>query len=328
MRSRAPHYWRCVALAVGLAVGAFAWAEPDGWAINSRDYLSEDHRIGALWQVDLESGSAELGERSRIANFIFIEGIAFDGDGLLYGVDDDTNTLVRIGTQSGNAVAVDQTIGNLGLSQGNHDFGLTFTCDGRLLMSTDSESLGVSLYEADPQTGEAQRIGDLGAPIVDLTSLGDTVYGIGRGLASDAYPASPYLYRIDIETGSAEPVGPLGAEAGLYNKAGLAADADGQLWAVTERRESSDDSRSLPSQVLRIDPATGQAEAVSRTRAEDTGADLIGIESLAIAGPGECSRGTPIAASPIPSLSRPGQWLLGLLFLALAALSLRRLGTT
>src|SRR5699024_5947233 len=154
-------------------------------------------------------------------------------------VDDDTNTLIRIGTESGNAIAVGQSPGNLGLPAGNHDPGITFTCDGRLLVSIDSATLGVSLYEGDPETGRLERIGDLGAPIVDMTSLGDQIYGIGRGMASDGQPASPNLYRIDIESGRAELVGPLGDEADLYNKAGLAADAEGVLWAVTDRRNSS-----------------------------------------------------------------------------------------
>jgi hypothetical protein len=70
---------------------------------------------------------------------------------------------------------------------------------------------------------------------------------------------------------------------------------------------------------------TGEAEVVSQTRAGDTGAELIGFESLAIAAPGPCTQGVPVAPAAIPSLSRPTQWLLALLLLAVAIVPLRRL---
>ncbi|RFF27181.1 hypothetical protein DZK25_09385 [Wenzhouxiangella sp. 15181] len=315
-------------LAVTLTASVWVWAQPQGWVINSRDYLSEEDQIGALWELDLASGDARLEDRSRIQQFLDIEGLSFSLDRQLYGIDDDTNTLIRIGTSSGNAIAVNQEMGNLGLPSGNHDFGMTFTCEGRLLISTDSESLGLSLYEADPETGQTERIGDLGAPIVDMTSLGNHVYGIGRGMATDANGAAPNLYRIDTATGRAELVGALGEEAGLYNKAGLAADSDGTLWAVTDRRQQSDRDSSRSSQVLRIDPATGQAERVADVSSTDDGGSLIGLESLAIAPPDDCGRGAlaGTGAIPVPVLSAPALWTLVLLVLALAAVPLRRLG--
>lgn len=326
MRARTSLRWRSVLLAVFLAGSAVAWAGPEAWVINSRDHVSTDTRVGALWSLDLETGRASLQGRSRIQEYFFVEGMAFRDDERLYGVDDQTNTLVRIGTESGNAIAVAQTPGNLGLPAGNHDFGVTFTCDGRLLISTDSVSLGVGLYEANPETGELSRIGDTGAPIVDMASLGDEVFGIGRGMASDAQPASPNLYRLDVETGRAELVGPLGPEVDLYNKAGLAADAEGRLWAVTDRRDPARSGDSIGSQVLRIDSATGRAERVTETRAADTGAALIGIESLAIAPPGACDRGAPAGPSAIPVMSTAGLWATVLLVLVLAVAPLRRLG--
>ena len=324
MRVRTPLCWRSVILVVTLAASALAWAQPEGWVINSRDYLSEEDQIGALWRVDLSTGAARLEGRSRIQEFFFIEGLSFSEDDRLYGVDDSTNTLVRIGTQSGNAIAVGQTPRNLGLPQGNHDFGMTFTCDGRLLVSTDSETLGLGLYEVDPETGAATRIGDLGAPIVDMTSLGERVYGIGRGMASDANEASPNLYLIDTETGRAELVGALGGQADFYNKAGLATDAEGTLWAITDRRSITDRDASLASQVLRIDPLTGRAERVAETTSSESSGALIGIESLAIAPPGDCGRGISTAAPAIPTLSLPALWSLGLLMLSLALVQLRR----
>jgi len=328
MRVRTPLAWRCVILVVTLAASVSAWAEPHGWAINSRGDFFDSSRVGALWSLDLENGQAELEGRSRIDQYIFIEGLSFTPSEQLLGVDDDTNTLIRIGTSSGNAVAVNQQVRNLGLPSGNHDFGMTFTCEGRLLVSTDSQTLGLGLYEADPETGEVARIGDLGAPIVDMTSLGDRVYGIGRGMATDANPASPNLYLIDTETGAADLVGPLGAEVDLYNKAGLATDSDGTLWAVTDRRSPSNPDVSVASQVLRIDPLNGQAQRVAEVTSREGDGALVGIESLAIAPPGDCDRGAPGQASSIPVLSTPALWVLSLLVLFLAAAPLRRLGAS
>lgn len=327
MRPCTPLCWRSVALAVTMTVSAWVWAQPQGWVINSRDYVSANDQVGALWELDLASGDARLEGRSRIQQFQDIESLSFSPDGRLYGIDDDYNVLIRIGTSSGNAIAVNQALNNLGLPPGNHDFGMTFTCDGRLLISTDSESLGLSLYEADPETGEAERIGDLGVPIVDMASLGNRVYGIGRGMATETNGAVPNLYRIDPDTGSASLVGPLGEQADLYNKAGLAADVDGTLWAVTDRRDRSDRGDSRSSQVLRIDPLTGYAERVAEVTSTESGGDLIGVESLTIAPPGACGRGVAAGSVPIPVLSTPAAWILVLLVLVLSAAPLRRPGT-
>lgn len=320
--------WRCVLLAVIIMAGSSAWAEPRGWVINTRGDLSDNSKIGALWSVDLQTGQAELGGRSRISQYLFIEGLSFSPDERLYGVDDDTNTLVRIGTSSGNAIPVNQNDRNLGLPSGNHDFGMTFTCEGRLLISTDSQSLGLGLYEADPETGEVARIGDLDAPIVDMTSLGDRVYGIGRGMATDSNPAAPNLYLIDTETGRAELVGPLGAEADLYNKAGLATDPEGTIWAVTDRRNPASRGDSTAGQILRIDPLSGKAEHVAEVTSSEVGGALVGIEALAIASPGSCDRGVAVGATEIPTLSIPALWALVILVLALAAAPLRRLSAS
>jgi hypothetical protein len=314
-----------VLLIVALTVSVPAWAQPEAWVINSRGDFSDSTRIGALWTVDLATGQAELEGRSRIDAYIFIEGLSFSADGELFGVDDDTNTLVRLGTSSGNAVAVNQAERNLDLPLANHDFGLSFTCDGRLLVSTDSGSLGSALYEADPATGKALLIGETGAPIVDLATIGDQVFGIGRGMASEAHPASPNLYLVDPVGGEAALIGPLGSAVDSYNKAGLATDADGTLWAVTERRSPSDPDRSIASQIIRIDPHTGMAEHVAYTQATEYGQELVGVESLAVAPPGDCDRGiAPVQPAVVPVMTDPGRWLLVLCVLALAAFSLRR----
>ncbi len=317
-------------LAVTLAASAVAWAAPQAWVINSRGDFTDSSRVGALWAVDLASGEARLEGRSRVSNYIFIEGLSMRADGRLYGVDDDTNTLLRIGLTTGNAVPVNQSRHNLGLPFGNHDFGLSFTCDDRLLMSTDSAALGSALYEVDPETGDTRRIGETGAPIVDLTTIGDTVFGIGRGAASDGHPAAPNLYRIDVDSGRAELIGALGAEAGPYNKAGLATDADGTLWAVLERSQSTGHSRSVASQILRIDPHSGRAEHMADLQAVEFGQALVGVESLAITAPLDCSRGVapPLEAEPVPVAGLGGWLIMTLGVLLLAGFRLHRIAAS
>lgn len=329
MRPLTPLCWRCVLLVVTLASSAVAWAGPQGWVINSRGDFTDSSRVGALWSVDLASGEARLEGRSRISEYIFIEGISIRADERLYGVDDDTNTLVRIGLSTGNVVPVNQSRHNLGLPLGNHDFGLSFTCDDRLLMSTDSATLGSSLYEIDPETGDTILIGGIGAPIVDLATIGESVFGIGRGVASDGHPASPNLYRIDINTGRAERIGALGAEAGAYHKAGLASAADGTLWAVLERRQPSSPAPSEASQIVRIDPHTGRAEHVAELQAVEFGQPLVGVESLAIAPPLDCGRGiAPLEPEPVPVNGLIGGLIMMLGVLLLAGFRLHRVAAS
>ncbi|QKK01570.1 MAG: hypothetical protein HND55_02225 [Pseudomonadota bacterium] len=319
---------RCVLLSVSLAASVVAWAQPEGYAINTRGDFSDSSQVGALWSIDLSTGEADLEGRSRISNYLFIEGLAFGPDDRLYGTDDDTNSIVLVGTQSGNAVPLGgagQFENNMGLPAGNHDFGATFTCTGELLVSADSPSLGQVLYQADLETGELTLIGSLGIPIVDLASIGDTVYGIGRGINGDGQTEAPNLYRIDPETADNVLVGGLGDAAGTYNKAGLAVDADGVLWGVLERRDPRNPAVSIASRIVRIDPASGAAEAVSDAWVAGTGEPLVGIESLAIAPPGQCQGAPVFEPVEVPSASLPARLVLLILLAALGVVHLGRL---
>ena len=78
-------------------------------------------------------------------------------------------------------------------------------------------------------------------------------------------------------------LGPLGPAASAYFEAGLSFDADGQLWAITDRRS---DAQELPSEILRLDLATGAATLVATTARS-------GFESLAAAPPSGCEGDTP-----------------------------------
>jgi len=283
-------------------------AQPAGFAVNSRGFLSEED-IHVLWRVDLSNGQVErIGQTS----FLDMEGLAFAPDGTLYGADDESKTLVTVNTNSGFSSPVGGLRNNMGVPVSQPmDFGMTFTCNGKLIVSSDTER---SLFEASLETGSLERIGQagaLGAPITDLASWGDELYGIGQGLAGNDGQFStdaPNLYRVDPETGTAELIGSLGQAILPYANAGLAFDADGTLWAITDRRANG--IPDIRSEILRIDLDTGTAHKTAD-------AELVGFESLAIAPPGGC--GTRGVADPAPAVI-PANSPLGLSILALLML--------
>lgn len=306
-------------LVVALAASVSAWAQPYGYAINSKGYDLDDSRVAALWRIDLATGAEEYIGWTGRSDYIDVEGLGFSEEGRLYGADDNTHSLVLIGTETGNAVPVGGSRSNMGIRLGTSmDFGLTFTCQGELLLSSAGTE---SLYSADPDTGQVELIGELGVPIVDLAVIGETVFGIGLGTDGEGRTAAPNLYRIDPEAPAAELVGALGADASPYIQAGLAADEEGQLWAITDRNSIPPSNDRLPSEILRIDPHTGVATRVAET--------LVGIESLAIESPGACDRGlAPNGFAAVPLLSPAGYLFLAALMLVLAVRQLRRRTTS
>lgn len=286
-------------IGTALLVGILAWSsaavgEPFAWSINSRGFLPDDEQNNALWRVNLATGQAEyIGWTA----FLDVEGIALDSDGILYGASDDENTLIRVSLQSGLGAPVAGEVSNMDIPITQvMDFGMTWTCAGELLVSSDFRE---SLYLADPGTGNLQLIGaeaSLGAPITDIAAWGDELYGIGQGLNSDGGTDSPNLYRIDRSNATATLIGGLGSAIGPYANAGLAFDADGVLWAITDRR--SGNNPDIPSEIFRINLETGQATKIAD-------ADVVGFESLAIAPPGGCNGGGP-GPTPPPPPPNPG----------------------
>jgi len=317
---------RCVMLVVTLTASTLLCAQPYGYSINSRGDFRDDTLVFALWRINLANGEEEYIGWTGRGDFTDIEGLAFDSEDRLFGIDDDQNTLLRIGTSTGNAIAVGGTVGNTGIPIGTKmDFGMTFTCEGDLLVSSAATS---ELFFADIQTGELAPVGDMGVRIVDLASVGDVVYGIGLGTDGDGNPVAPNLYRVDPADGSVDLIGALGDQARPYNQAGLAADAEGQLWAITDRNRvfGDSDTEARPSEILKIDPETGRADRVAET--------IVGIESLAIAPPAQCDthdgggrdeHATGIDAEPVPSMSAAGRWAMVLLLAGLAVWRLRPL---
>lgn len=314
MLSLTPLSVRCVSLAVLMAASAFAWAQPFGYSINSRGNSTDDSEVFALWRIDLATGEETYVGWTGRGDFIDIEGVAFREDGRLYGADDNTHSLLLIGIETGNAVPVGGSRSNMGVRIGTSmDFGMTFTCEGQLLVSSAGTE---SLYDADPATGRLELIGELGLPIVDLAVIGRDIFGIGLGTDESGNSAYPNLYRIDPEAPSAELIGPLGPAVSPYIQAGLSADAEGRLWAVTDRNSVPPSVEALPSQILRIDPETGMAERIAET--------IVGIESLAITTPGSCDRAAHSSIpAEIPALSPAMRALLIAALVALALVQLR-----
>jgi hypothetical protein len=279
-----------------------------GFIVNSDDPGVRD--FDALHRIDLASGTTfKVGEvrgSDSAAPYADVEGLAMSRDGVLFGIDDASKTLLHIDIQSGRAIPVDGRDGNTGLPRtSNFDFGLSFDCSGNLYASSDSRR---SLYRLDPLTGAATLVGSegsLGAQITGLAARFDGLYGIGSS-------GDENLYLIDTSNGHSSLIGPLGA--GLrFTDGGLDFDATGQLWGVADMTGSSINAE--PSVLFRIDAATGAATRVS------TG--LPGIESLAITAPVCDAPDGPVLPPAIPTLDRSGLLILGVLIGLLALLALR-----
>ena len=65
-----------------------------------------------------------------------VEGLAFAPDGTLYGVDDDSMMLFPINTDNGFIDASKEVLISDLPFGGNNDFGMTFTCDGSLYITS------------------------------------------------------------------------------------------------------------------------------------------------------------------------------------------------
>jgi len=298
------------------AVSANGAPVPLGYSVNS-DSGSEDQ--DSLYIIDLPAGIDDLKGKlvpdSQTQRDT--EGLAFDADGVLWGIDDLTLTLFRINTTTGAILFQDErSLKGLPTGGGN-DFGMTFSCDNTLYITSVVTN---TLYELDLE-GNTQVIGNLNAPISAIAAIGSPtkIYGLGNGLDQDGKPDSPNLYSINTDTGAASLIGALGAGAGAYNQAGLAFDNEGTLWAITDRRGVNKSIDGLPSQVLRLNMEDGSATWVADT-------NEVGFESLAIASPANCA----VTAradnwyAPIPTMSQTGLLLTIFVLMLSGLLTLRK----
>lgn len=275
----------------------------------------------SLYLIDLATGSDQRrGELfTGVETRRDTEGLAFAPDGVLWGIDDQSLTLFPISTVSG-AISFQDEKSLSGIPPGGqNDFGMTFSCDNSLYITS---VITQSLYMLD-LNGSTTTIGSAGALGVNISAIAaygnpTKLYGLGNGLFQDGRTDSPNLYSIDVTTGVATLIGPLGASIGEYNQGGLAFDNDGSLWAITDRRIINNNIADLPSQILRIDVNTGAATLVSST-------SEVGFESLAIAPPAACGirGGTGNNTPRIPTLSTGGR-LLAVFVLLLAGMGILR----
>ena len=304
------------------------WAQTFGYSVNVSGPDEEPQPLNHLWRINLETGEGQRIGALR-NDFVDLEALALSAVGVLFGADDSENTLLRISRNSGFAqpLPVDSGFqtGNMGLS-GMFDFGMSFDCSGQLFVVSPTKE---TLYTANLETGRLTEVGPagtLGAPITDLAIRGDRAYGIGVGSNSDGTVRSPNLYRLNLVEPSAELIGPLvgpdGDAVGQYNNAGLSFAANGTLWAMTDRNAVIGQEKGQASQVLRINPRTGEAEIVAETSIGSEA--LVGLKSLAVDAPSGCNTSAP-DGNPysVPVMSRPGVLVLCFLVLALAWLRLR-----
>ncbi|MEE4174032.1 MAG: hypothetical protein V2I57_07255 [Xanthomonadales bacterium] len=265
-------------------------AAPVGFSVNA-DAPDGD----SLYAVDLADGSTSARGlvQSATGAFLDVEGLAFDANGTLWGVDEQSLSLFPISTGNGTVNLNEvQAITGLSATSGN-DFGLTFACDGNLYLSAVADG---TLYRLGLD-GAATPIGALAENISALAAYGNPVrlVGLSNGLQSDGGPVdSRSLYDIDPATGALTLIGAVGPAVADYAQAGLSFDADGNLWALTDRRIQGQD---LGSEVLSIDLATGQATVVATT-------PETGFESLAVAPPAGCTVAPPPPPQPPPT-ARP-----------------------
>jgi hypothetical protein len=267
---------------LAMCASAPAMAEPLAYAAG----------FDALYRIDLATGRTTkigafgfAGPGALIAD---VEGIAFAPDGTLYGVSDSQKLLLRINKETGAATPVNRLNenGTNVATNINYDFGLAFTCDGRMWASSDRTSL---LWEVNPSNASMRRVGTMGAAVSGLAGRANALFGVGvtNGGA---------FYSIDRDTAQLTQIGP-GFARGLEG-AGADFNADGTLWSVFYL-----DSTRPISEIYKIDPITGAASMISLVDFEIDGDD-VEVETLAF-GPPPCGTGGPqgFVPEPIPATS-------------------------
>lgn len=269
-------------LFTGAALAAFASVAPaapvgyTAWDVSGSDILV---------RMDLATGvGTTIGTG---IGFTDVDGLAFDGSGNLWGVNDSTNQLLRIDITTGVGTAVGGSFGS-----GYNDMGLAFAGDGTLYMSAENGSGVGRLYAVDTGTGVATLIGNTGS--VRLRSLGfsgATLYG---------WSNIDTLVSVNTTTGAVTTIGDFDFPAFTIGQDGMDADpATGLLWAIAEFED--------------------RTYTLSRT----TGAATVVAASLLCDGAACADRGgfNSLAIRPVPE---PGTWaMLGLGLLGVG-LSVRR----
>ena len=308
-----PLDWRHLAVLAILSVATGANAQTVGYAAG----------YDTLYRVTLETGAATaVGRFGLVASgagtvpISDVEGLAFSPAGELYAVSDARDLLIKVDTATGRAT----TVGSLGLrGQGgnqfdNLDFGLAFTCDGRLWLSSD---VSRQLWLVNPATGATTLVGDTGQPISGLASWNGELYGVG---VLDRHN----VYRIDTATAQATLVGRLGTSFTVYD-AGADFDSQGRLWITLD---SLAPPEGLPSvyreELTRVDIANGATLDTRLITGIGSGINIVQMEGLAIAAPACGSGGGNATIAAVPTQSDWARWLMALVLAGVGLLGLRR----
>lgn len=197
------------AIVIGWMLGAAgaAHAVPIGYSVQSD---GNDQ----LYRIDLRDGS-----RTSVGEVAFddVESLSFQpATGLLFGIDDESDTLITIDPDTGAASAV----GSLGVDIDVNDTGLAFGM-GQLFLT---DEVADRLYSVDPSTGMATEIGLLGRA-TDITAL---AYGNGAlfGLTDHDF--------VSINTDTAAITTLAMLDFGTIGGAGLDFDLNGTLWGLVD----------------------------------------------------------------------------------------------
>ena len=277
-----------------------AVADPVGYTVG----------FNTLYRLDMATGQATA---VGPIGFTDVEGLAFSSGGTLYGVADAgtgepnssiTDVLIRIDTTTGAGTLVGQ-LGLQGLGpSGNLDYGLAFTADGRLWLSSDSTN---QLWEVSPAGAVTRLVGPTGRAISGLAARGNELYGV-------SVDATPSLYRIDTGSGAASLIGALNV-GGVVADAGLDFDAAGQLWAVLDPEPAAEGA----SRAVRIDTTTGAGSVAANISVASVGMEGLALAPTSLTGGGNGQQVTP---QFIPG---PSNAFLSLLMALAAIFGVRRL---
>jgi len=284
-----------------------------------------------LYSVDLSTrtatpiGAAGTWGGASIAN---VEGLTFGPNGKLYAVSDTLlKALMTIDTATGLANVIGPLGGGSGLGDSGQgtfdvlDLGMTFTCDGRLWLSSGFTG---SFWQVDPSSGATVKVGNLGATITGLTARGNQVFGAGS-------QDDPNLYSIDLATGHATSVGPYGQGLNPITTASPGFDATGKLWLVVDNVPPLPPTQTPQWSTLTTISANGALASVGDITAPTgikypstvTQLPYVGIKGLAITSPCNVGKAAAIVDSA-PATSPMSLSALILLVLLGAGTSYRR----
>jgi hypothetical protein len=271
--------------------------------------------FNALYRVDLATGAATVvGAGLGLvagASVSDLDSLAFAPDGTLYGVADSPQALYRISTSTGRASLVAPFRENGSpLASGLLDGAITFSCSGKLLLSSRSQR---KLWEVDPATASATSIGPLSIAVGGMGVVGTDVYALGVG-------PSVGLYRVSASNGTSQRLAS-GFSSQTIPGGTLAFAGDGRLYAVFDLYPPVE--RSVLSE---ISPVTGEimGEFTLTGPQLGPGLDRRNVRALAIAPPVCAIQGPGPTSVAVPASGPSALVLLAVAFALLGAIVVAR----